>query len=654
MTFGKAEFKDFPRAIEKEWLVTNGLGGFASSTILGANTRRYHGLLFAALRPPGDRTLLLTKLEETLFIADRKYELSVNDTAGGQIPQGHKYLQQFNSQPFPTFQYSVEDVLIEKTVFMAHEQNTTVVRYRVFTDRVTPISLEIMPLINCRDYHHMTKRNNWPFVRQNGAGGVEVEAYPGAPKLYLAGETIEYRSGPGYWYERMRYVQEAQRGEDQWEDHFIPGEFRITFTGSISFAIIASTDPITNTNTELLQSQAEHRLARLVEQAGFKGEFPNRLVLAADNFIVKRESTGTATVIAGYPWFTDWGRDTMIALPGLTLVTKRYDEAREILTTFARYCKDGLIPNRFPDQCLKPDYNTVDASLWFFHAVHRYLQYTGDYDFVLNRIYPVLKKIISSHIQGTHFNIHMEADGLIAAGDRDTQLTWMDAKVDDWVVTPRQGKPVEINALWYNALRVQEKLAHRFGEDSGDYGRLAQQVRRSFTERFWNESAGCLYDVIGETKDEKIRPNQIIAVSLPYTMLDHGREAKIVRRVWQQLYTPYGLRSLAPSESNYHGRYQGGRLERDGAYHQGTVWAWLIGPFITAYRKLHDYSPASRQVAERLLEPFRGQLLDHGVGSISEIYDGDHPHIPRGCIAQAWSVAEVLRAYVEEVLEIRP
>ncbi|MDA8212300.1 MAG: amylo-alpha-1,6-glucosidase [Clostridia bacterium] len=654
MTFGKAELKDFGRAIEKEWLVTNGLGGFASSTILGANTRRYHGLLFAALRPPTDRTLLLAKLEERVCIENREFALGVNDTANGLYPQGHRYLQQFSTHPLPTYLYSIQDVLIEKIVFMVHGRNTTVIRYNVYTSPDKAIDLKITPLINCRDYHWLTRRNQWPFYQQPEGNGVVIEAFPGAPKLYLAGEGARYSQGPGYWFEGLHYIVEESRGEDKWEDHFMPGEFEVKLTGGGSFAIVASTEPVKPVNSQLWQVQEEKRLSQLVEKAGYGHEFINRLVVAADNFIVRRESTGTKTVIAGYPWFTDWGRDTMIALPGLTLVTKRFDAAKEILTTFARYCKDGLIPNRFPDEGLNPDYNTVDASLWFFHAVHKYLRYTGNYDFIRDIIYPVLKQIVEYHLKGTHFNIHVDKDGLVSAGSHGLQLTWMDAKVDDWVVTPRHGKPVEINALWYNALRVMEKLAQKFDDNPKAYNQLAQKVRKSFIQEFWNDSTGCLYDVIGERKDGSIRPNQIIAVALPFSMLDHSKEVKIVRKVWQHLYTPYGLRSLSPEDPQYKGHYRGDRLQRDGAYHQGTAWSWLIGPFISAYRKVNDYSQESQVVAEKLIEPFKGQLFDHGVGSISEIFDGDHPHEPRGCYAQAWGVAEVLRAYAEEVLEIRP
>lgn len=655
MTFGKVELKDFRRAMGKEWLATNGLGGFASATIAGANTRRYHGLLFAALHPPVDRTLLLAKLDERICINGCEYSLGVNDTAHGLYPEGHHYLHQFSTHPLPTFLYSIEDVLLEKIVFMVYGQNTTVIRYNIYTANNREFKVKITPLVNCRDYHGMIRRNNWPFSQDAAADRVAIEAYPGAAKLYLAGENARYLQGPGYWFEGMRYPAEEARGESMWEDHYMPGEFVAKVKGNTSFAIIASAAEITTVNSQLLQVQEEKRLSYLVEQAGYGHEFINRLVLAADQFIVQRESTGTKTVIAGYPWFTDWGRDTMIALPGLTMVTKRYEEAAEILTTFARYCRDGLIPNRFPDEGQSPDYNTVDASLWFFQAVYKYIQYTGNYDFVREVIYPVLKEIIEHHREGTDFNIRVDEDGLLAAGDYGLQLTWMDAKVDDWVVTPRHGKPVEINALWYNALRVMEKLAQKFGEGSRPYNHLAQKARKSFVQQFWNESGECLFDVVGpEGKDGAVRPNQILAVSLPFSLLDHSKETKILRKVWRCLYTPYGLRSLSPDNPQFRPFYGGDRWDRDGAYHQGTVWSWLIGPFVTAYRKINDYSPESRTVAELMIEPFKGHLFDHGVGSVSEIFDGAHPHDPKGCIAQAWGVAEVLRAYAEDVLELRP
>jgi len=647
--FGLAEMKDYDRAMEKEWLVTNGLGGFASSTVCGANARKYHGLLFAALQPPVERMLLLAKVEEEITIDGQTYHLGVNHTAGGIHPRGYRYLQHFRLDPLPTFVYAVENIILEKTIFMVHGENTTIIRYQVDSGDTREIKIKLVPLINYRDYHHITHRNDWPFQQEAAGNGVTIEAFPDAVKLHLGGEGVVYHPGVGYWYQGMYYPIENRRGENSWEDHFMPGDFRVDVVGQGAFSIIASTEPIGEMDTARLLHQEKARLAALVEQAGYSEEFLQQLVRAADQFVVERRSTGTKTVIAGYPWFTDWGRDTMIALPGLTLVTGRFETARELLITFAHYCKDGLIPNRFPDAGEEPAYNTVDGTLWFFHAVYKFLQYTGEYDFIKTKIYPVLKEVVYMHLKGTHFDIKVDGDGLLRAGNRETQLTWMDAKVDGWVVTPREGKPVEINALWYNALKVMEELALRFEEDGSYYCGLAEQAKESFLREYWNDAEDCLYDVIGAEKDGSVRPNQILAVSLPFTILPREQEAKIVNKVWRELYTPYGLRSLSPRDPKYIGVYRGDRLARDGAYHQGTVWSWLMGPFVTAYCKVNEYSPASRQVAGRFLRAFEGHLRDHGVGSISEIFEGHHPFEARGCIAQAWGVAEILRAYVEDV-----
>ena len=654
MMFGRGILGCFDHTAEKQWLVTNGLGGFASSTPTGANTSKYHGLLFAALKPPGERTLLLAKLDETLCAEGREYRLGTNRTVNGVYPEGYLHLHKFELNPFPTYTYSISGMFLEKVVFMVPGSNTTVIRYSLFGSPERRVSLHITPFVNCRHYHHTVRKNDWPFHQEPEEAGVTIEAYPGAPKLRLYSDRAKYYAGPGYWFEGLDYPLEEERGLDNREDHFMPGYFEIELTDGGSFGIIASAEKEKLKNPLLLQISAEGRLAQLVEQAGYQQDFAKRLVVAADAFVVHRQSTGTKSIIAGYPWFTDWGRDTMIALPGLTLVTRRFGEAREIIETFARYCKDGLIPNMFPDEGGEPLYNTVDASLWFFHAVYKYLQYTGDHGFIRKDIYPVLEEIIEAYRKGTHFNICMDTDGLISAGAEGTQLTWMDAKVGDWVVTPRQGKAVEINALWYNALRVMAGLARSYGKDKARYSTLADKVRQSFVREFWNQDKKCLYDVIRETKDDAVRPNQIIAVSLPYTMLDHTREEAVVNKVWQELYFSYGLRSLAPEEPGYRGVYRGDVVERDGAYHQGTGWSWLIGPFITAYRKVNDYSPASLEVARRFIAPFTAHLEEHGLNSVSEVFDGDPPHHPRGCFAQAWGVAEVLRAYVEDVLEEKP
>lgn len=654
MIFSRSELGNFERGADKQWVVANGLGGYASSTIVGANTSKYHGLLFASQRPPGKRTLLLDKLDEEITLAGKTYLLASNHTGSGIYPNGYNYLQSFELRPYPTFTYAVEDVILEKVVFMVREANITIVRYSVFCGQGTSVKFKVTPLVNSRHYHHTTQKNDWAFDRTADAQSVVIEAYPGAPKLKIYSDRARYLPGPGYWFEGMYYKQEDQRGLDPWEDHFMPGHFECELSNGQSFAIIASTENEREVKNPLLeQVTAERRLADLVEGAGFHEEFINRLILAADTFIVARQSTGAKTIIAGYPWFTDWGRDSMIALPGLTLVTKRFAEAREILQTFADYCKQGLIPNMFPDQGEKPLYNTVDASLWFFHAVCKYIRYTGDSGFIKEKVYPVLKEIIRNYREGTLFSIKMDSDGLISAGEYGTQLTWMDAKVGDWVVTPRQGKPVEINALWYNALHVMDQMAGTFGDKEQDYGLLAKRVRASFTEKFWNPAKKCLYDVITETgKDDSVRPNQIFAVSLPFSPLDHGKQVDVVNTVWRELYFSFGLRSLSPLSPDYIGRYYGDVLNRDRAYHQGTGWAWLMGPFITAFRRVNDYSSESKTIAEKMITPFKAHLLDHGVGSISEIFDGDPPHYPRGCCSQAWSVAEILRAYVEDVLGI--
>ncbi|WP_418790973.1 amylo-alpha-1,6-glucosidase [Phosphitispora sp. TUW77] len=652
MIIGCHELGDYASNVGRQWLVANGLGGFASSTVVGSNTSKYHGLLFASLKPPVERTLLLAKLEEEVELEGETYLLGCNQTGTGVYPEGHNHLQGFELRPFPTYIYAFKNIILEKTVFMVRDANITIIRYTMYTGSNAAVRVRVTPFVNCRHYHHTMQKNDWPFSQETDQRSVVIEAYQGAPKLRLYSDRALYNRGPGYWFEGMFYAQEEERGLNPWEDHYMPGNFEIEVSNGESFSIIAAVAGERDISNPLLeQVSAERRLAALVEELGFHEEFVNRLVLAADTFIVRRESTGAGTVIAGYPWFTDWGRDTMIALPGLTLVTGRFAEAREILQTFANYCAGGLIPNMFPDQGGAPLYNTVDASLWFFHSVYKYLQYTGDHEFIKKEIYPVLREIIRNYRQGTDFNIGMDDDGLIFAGEQGQQLTWMDAKIGDWVVTPRHGKPVEINALWYNALQVITRLAGKYRDNNNDLDSLAAVVRNNFINRFWNPEKKRLYDLVnGSSRDESIRPNQIFAVSLPFSPLDHGKQVHVVNTVWRELYFSYGLRSLAPTDSEYHGKYQGDVVRRDSAYHRGTGWGWLAGPFITAFRKVHDYSHESKVIAERFIAPFKAHLREHGVGSISEVFDGDPPHLPRGCFSQAWSVAEVLRAYVEDIL----
>ena len=652
LSFGKSEL-GAEIGPTREWLLTNGLGGFASSTIIGLNTRRYHGLLVAALHPPVDRRLLVAKLDEDLFIDGARHVLGTNQVHDGFFAQeGYRLLQRFQRWPFPAYTYQIADIFLFKTIFMVYGHNTTVIRYRIVNESRHPLALRLYPLVNCRDFHDSLLENDWPFIQFIEGHQVEIEPFPGAPHIWLASDRGDYTRGPA-WYRGMYYQVERERGLPCHEDHFLPGYFTVQSDTSEDFTIVVSAESIPLITYEDLESEAVKRQADLLEAAGYQDEFARQLVLAADDFLVWRQSTGKRTIIAGYPWFNDWGRDAMIALPGLTLCSGRHAEAREILATFAAYARDGLIPNMFCNAGEEPIYNTVDAPLWFFYAVQKLLQYTADYGFIQRRLYPAMQEIVAHYRRGTRFRIRMAGDGLVEAGEPGLQLTWMDAKAGDWVVTPRTGKPVEVNALWYNALMFMSELSAVLNEPDL-YSTLAEQVRASFCDVFWNETTRCLYDVVdGANRDARIRPNQVLAVSLPYSPLsrDHGRA--VVGKVWQDLYTPYGLRSLSPSDREFKGRYLGNQLERDAAYHQGTVWSWLTGHFISAYRRINGYSPASMETASRMLAPFKDHLRDHGVGSVSEIFDGDEPFTPRGCFAQAWGVAEVLRCWAEELTERR-
>ena len=653
LSFGKSEL-GAEIGPTREWLLTNGLGGYASSTIIGLNTRRYHGLLVAALHPPVDRRLLVAKLDEDLFVEGARHALGTNQVHDGYYAQdGYRLLQRFERQPFPAYTYQIEDIFLFKQIFMVYGHNTTVIHYRIVNESRRPVTLRIYPLVNCRDFHDAIFENDWPFDQRVQDQQVEIEPFSGAPHIWLASDQGRYTGAPD-WYRGMYYRVERERGLPSHEDHFLPGHFTVQCDTCEGFTIVVSAEPILQASYELMEKEAVERRSGLLATAGCRDEFARQLVLAADDFLVWRESTGKRTIIAGYPWFNDWGRDAMIALPGLTLCTGRHAEAREILATFAAYARDGLIPNMFQDAGGEPFYNTVDAPLWFFYAVQKLLQYTSDYGFVKDRLYPAMKEIIEHYRRGTRFQIRMAGDGLVEAGVPGLQLTWMDAKVGDWVVTPRNGKPVEVNAFWYNALMFMGDLSAALSEQDL-YGRLAEQVRTSFCAVFWNEAAQCLYDVVdGEHGDVRLRPNQILAVSLPYSPLPRPRARAVVQKVWQNLYTAYGLRSLSPSDPEFKGRYLGNQLERDAAYHQGTVWSWLIGHFITAYCRVNDHSPASLETASRMLAPFRDHLRDHGVGSVSEIFDGDQPFTPRGCFAQAWGVAEVLRCLVEDLHGSKP
>jgi len=649
---------DLEAAPRREWLETNGLGGFASSTIIGLNTRRYHGLLVAATKPPVGRLVLLSKLEETVFIDGKRFDLSANRYPGIVHPQGFRYLKEFRLDPFPVFTYEVEGIEIMKSVFMIHGENSTVILYHLRTNNhpgsPKNMGLEIRPLVAFREYHGTTHENGAfnPAVRER-PGLASVTPYDELPSLHLAHNAIELRKTSD-WYRNFEYDAERERGLDCSEDLFSPFLLRFDLRLRRQASIIASTEQRDVAQAvEYRQAEITRRRKALVASP-IEDSFAQSLAAASDQYLVSR--SGEKTVIAGYHWFGDWGRDTMIALPGLTLPTGKYEVARSILRTFAKHVDQGMLPNHFPDAGETPEYNTLDAALWFIEAARAYLAYAGDLEFVRDELYPIFADIISWHVRGTHYGIKVDDSGLLVSGEPGVQLTWMDAKVGDWVVTPRGGKPVEIQALWYNALCIMEDLASRFGDEAARkrYHHMAAVADWSFNQLFWNEDLGCLYDVVNGGPDSSIRPNQIFAVSLPHSMLPRDRARSVVEKVEKHLLTPFGLRSLAPSDPQYRGCYTGGPTDRDGAYHRGTVWSWLLGPFITAYIKVNGGSEEARCQAHAWLSPLESHLAEAGLGHVSEIFEGDAPHRPCGCIAQAWSVAEILRVYVEDVRGLRP
>ncbi len=637
-------------ALRREWLETNGLGGFASSTITGLNTRRYHGLLTAATRPPVGRMALLEKLEETLVVNGERFDLSANQYSGAVHPQGYRYLKAFRLAPFPIFVYEVAGVEIEKSVFMVHGENTTVVQYKLIQKpEEADCRLEIHPLVAFRDYHGTAHENDALSNHVETLDGVAtIQPYADLPELHFAHNAAEL-AVTGYWYRNFEYAVERERGLDFTEDLFNHFALKFDLSANEQPTVIASTEIRAAGDADALRQAEIERRENLLSGVG-QDELIRTLTLAADRFIVGRGEQ--KTVIAGYHWFCDWGRDTMIALPGLTLTTGRHDIARSILLEFVRHVDHGMLPNRFPDAGEEPEYNTVDATLWYFEAVRALIQHTEDYEFVRRHLYDTLVDILHWHEKGTRYRIHVDSDGLLFAGEPGVQLTWMDAKIGDWVVTPRIGKPVEIQALWFNALSVMEILAGKFNDSANAerFAAMAEKAKESFNQQFWNEAAGCLYDVVdGEMRDGSIRPNQILAVSLHHSMLDQERARQIVAVVERELLTPAGLRSLSPNDSQYIGIYQGDMRSRDGAYHQGTVWGWLIGPFITAYLKANSKSDAAREQAQRWVDGFLPHLREACLGQVSEIFDGNAPHAPRGCAAQAWSVSELLRVAVEEI-----
>jgi len=738
-TVGRSEFRTFEEGIEKEWLLTNGIGGFANQSIIGANSRIFSGYLIASLHPPVDRMLVFAKTQESIIIGGKEYDFATQSYIGVNI-EGQKYLNRFELDVIPTYTYEVDGLQMKKSIALEYGKNTAVVCYEIRGGR-QEAKICITPCFNCRPFGDVVEKSQLDFkmelIEENSGGQLFLKPvrYPNLTISFYASEGSFYdrslkptsMANPSYLIEENQvYSIDNRNGFLGVDNHATPYDVCVTIKpfDNIKFYLTCSVSDDTekediklnvgaaNESSEIpdkgmvvkeitiketsaketsaketsakemttkgtkdgftIAKEYKKRIYNLMEKSPYDDKLAKRLTWAADAFIVHRESTKLKTIMAGYPWFADWGRDTMIALQGLTMCTGRFEDTRDILESFSRYVKNGMIPNVFPGNAKEePEYNTIDASLWYFYSVYKYLQYTGttsDYEFIKEKIYPCLKEIIQAYKNGTSYGIEMDEDGLIQGGSDLDQLTWMDVRVGDWVVTPRHGKAVEINALWYNALRVIHQLAEYYGEDGTDYLTLAEQVKETFQTKFWNEETGCLYDVIsqdtyttstGEIKqqvvsDGRIRPNQIYAVSLPFTMLDREKEKKIVQVVREQLYTPYGLRSLTNQDKEYKAHYRGKLILRDGAYHMGTTWAYLSGAFITAFCKVEDYNSEAVSQAKEMCEYFGDHMEDGCLNGIAEIFDGDFACTSRGCYSQAWSVGEVLRAYTEDVLKHLP
>lgn len=652
--FGREICGELSLAERREWLVTNGIGGYASGTVAGLLTRRYHGLLVAALKTPLGRTLLVTKVDETIIYGEKSYPLHTNRWADGTVdPHGYRHIESFYLEgTTPVWRFACADAILEKRVWMKPGANTTYIHY-VLRRATMPIKLTIKVLVNYRDYHGTTHGGGWRMQIDPVEHGLRVTAYPTAAPFYLLTDIA--RALPAHdWCFGYDLAQERYRGLDDREDHLHAATFHAALNPgeSLTFVATAEANPDLKGMTELkLRRAYEQRLVESWNAGRREGmdetpDWINHLVLAADQFIVNRplpDEPGGKTIIAGYHWFADWGRDTMVSLPGLTISTGRLEAARSILRTYARYVNEGMLSNRFPNAGEPPEYNTADATLWYFEAIRIYHDATGDDD-LIRELFHVFAEIIDWHYMGTRYNIHVDPeDGLLYAGEKGVQLTWMDIKIGDWVVTPRIGKPVEVNALWYNALRTMANFARLIGKPHKKYDMMAEIALAAFG-RFWNSKAGYCYDGIDgpDGDDPTLRPNQIFAVSLPQSPITPAQQKGVVDACARSLLTSHGLRSLTPEHPQYRGHYGGDQFQQDSAYHQGTVWGWLIGPFVLAYLRVYN-DPAQ---AREILKPMANQMVARGVGTLSEIYDGDAPMMPGGCIAQAWTVAEVLRAWL--------
>ena len=672
-TYGKSMWRSYLEGIEREWIITNGIGGYANLTVIGSNSRSFSGLLTTSFNPPTDRFTVLGNITECVYFesSDETYDvvdLSTNHLIDETV-QGQKYLSHFDYDSYPSFTYQIQDCIITKKIGMAYGENATCICYTI-KNGARPATFCATPQFTYKPLGNLVNPSDLQFSIAKETSRLTL-----IPKN-SSDTTIYFDVSEGSLTSRNSYPSNTNRNKSEYQvgilydldirnglnvadSFYTPYDLLVELKPyeTKSFYCICSTTGNTYNGFEVLE-QMDQRKLELEKKLPYDDALLKRLSYSADAFIVHRKSTNCKTVLAGYPWFLDWGRDTMIAFTGLTLCTHRFEEAESILLSFAKYVNKGLLPNVFPDTSNdQPQYNTIDASLWYFYAVYEYLQYNNTKqakEFITDHIYPVLEQIIEYYSKGTDFSIHVDEDHLLSGGSDLDQITWMDVRVGEWVVTPRHGKPVEINALWYNALKVMEFISPE--DKKKQYRENATSVKESFIAKFWNESEDCLYDVISKNKDgieegdPSVRPNQLVAVSLPFTMLESEQEAKIVKKALATLYTPLGIRSLSPESSEYHSKYIGKLHDRDAAYHMGTSWGYVTGPFMTAYLKVNNYSKDAIETAKQLLLPLIDHLSDGCLGGVAEVFDGDFPCTSRGCYTQAWSVGELIRVYVEDIL----
>lgn len=649
--YGKQDFATIARGQENCYLITNGLGGFSSASILGSNSRNDHSFFMACVHAPNNRVNLINHLEEQLRVGDKECSVSSQEFKGTEKEEnGYLYLNKFCFEDYPEWSYVCSGVELKKYIVMKQGKNTVAVSYQLHNYTGQKVKLTVIP------WMQFAKKGQEPPLEQaykfHGEGeGKGTVASDGYVVYFTTNGTVEH--GETQYQDGYYYRQDEGDGRTFLGNCAANHQVSVTAAPKekASLEIVYSTEPVQQEETaESIRKEACTYRRELAKQSKIQSEAGQMLAKSANQFVACRESTGGKTILAGYPFFEDWGRDTMIAMMGCCIATRQFDSAKSIFETFMKYCKKGIMPNLFPEGGNAPMYNTVDASLLFINAVYEYCKASGDRDFVASA-YPVMKEIIHWYQTGTDFNIHMEEDGLIAAGSGYDQVTWMDVRIGEILPTPRHGKPVEINAYWYSALKIMELFAGEVegGKHKADgeaFGSLADRVRKSFCEKFWNEEKGCLKDVVsGLDTDNQLRCNQIWAVSMPFTMLPEEKELLVVEKVFEKLYTPYGLRTLEEEDDQFRGFYGGEQKERDLAYHQGTVWGFPLGGYYLAYLKVHGYSEEAKNIVEGQLEALEGAMREGCIGQLPEIYDGKYPVYSKGCFAQAWSVGELLRVY---------